>query len=605
MEGVGHLASKSQSEVVHSQLLRLKEIDKGIDDDISNDDVIAEWLGILSDITKLEKIKSLDVTQKAKVTWSVEGGVRTLGHFWGLLGNDVIAFIQEFFARPYFPTGCSSSFINLISKVTNPMLISDYRPISLIGIRFKVSAKLLANRLAPVIQDVIGLEQSAFLKGRQILDGPLIVNELTRWFTKRKKKLMILKRMISFLGIIWIESYYTWVLEKGGDLGFSPTKEFHLFRGLRQGDPLSHFLLIIAMEGLHIAMEDMVAHGVFRSVPLNSNDIHISHLFYADDALILGEWDEENVCNLVRILRCFYLISVVRINLHKSNLYGVGVSGDEVTNLASFTGCHPLLPFSYLGIPAIVDHFKKRLSSWKMKLLFIGGQLTPTKSILGSLGTYFLSLFRIPTIVCHFLETFRSCFFLGVSKTSNIVFTGLVGILSSIFVLMVVLMSVVWTRFIWVFYTSRSGASRPLNGGRVWQKIVRSINHLNDSSIITENCMHRVISNGTQTKFWTDVWCSGLPFKVQFNRLFALPTFQNASVGDLCSSYGWRFSWRRMVRGGVETQQLNDLLVVLLDVHLHSSPGKWDGIWMPQATGDPARSSQVKIFNSCRGHEDV
>lgn len=108
-------------------------------------------------------------------------------HFWGLLGNDVIAFIQEFFARPYFPTGCSSSFINLIPKVTNPMLISYYRPISLIGIRFKVSAKLLANRLAPVIQDVIGLEQSAFLKGRQILDGLLMVNELTQWFTKRKK----------------------------------------------------------------------------------------------------------------------------------------------------------------------------------------------------------------------------------------------------------------------------------------------------------------------------------------------------------------------------------------------------------------------------------
>lgn len=62
-------------------MLRLKEIDKGIDDGISNDVVITEWLGILSDITKLEKIKSLDVAQKAKVTWSVEGGVRTLVFF--------------------------------------------------------------------------------------------------------------------------------------------------------------------------------------------------------------------------------------------------------------------------------------------------------------------------------------------------------------------------------------------------------------------------------------------------------------------------------------------------------------------------------------------
>lgn len=53
--------------------MRLKEIDKGIDDDISNDEVIAEWLGILGDIAKLEKTKSLDVSQKTKVKWSVEG----------------------------------------------------------------------------------------------------------------------------------------------------------------------------------------------------------------------------------------------------------------------------------------------------------------------------------------------------------------------------------------------------------------------------------------------------------------------------------------------------------------------------------------------------
>lgn len=83
-----------------------------------------------------------------------------------------------------FPGGVIP-LITLIPKVDDPIFINDYRPISLIGIQFKVTT-LLSNRLVPVLHNVIGLEQSAFLKDRKILDGPLLVNELVRWFKKKK-----------------------------------------------------------------------------------------------------------------------------------------------------------------------------------------------------------------------------------------------------------------------------------------------------------------------------------------------------------------------------------------------------------------------------------
>nr|GEW61600.1 reverse transcriptase domain, reverse transcriptase zinc-binding domain protein [Tanacetum cinerariifolium] len=68
----------------------------------------------------------------------------------------------------------------------------------------------------------------------------------------------------------------------------SPTRELNIHRGLRQGDPLSPFLFIIAMEGLHVAMEDAMAAGIYKG--FNINTLNLSHLFFADDGLFIGDW---------------------------------------------------------------------------------------------------------------------------------------------------------------------------------------------------------------------------------------------------------------------------------------------------------------------------
>ena len=103
----------------------------------------------------------------------------------------------------------------------------------------------------------------------------------------------------------------------------SPTHEFNIQRGLRQGDPLSPFLFIIAMEGLHIAMEDAMVAGLYSG--FNINTLNLSHLFFADDALFIGEWSQNNIKSLVAILECFHKVSGLKINYNKSKLFGVGV----------------------------------------------------------------------------------------------------------------------------------------------------------------------------------------------------------------------------------------------------------------------------------------
>ena len=67
----------------------------------------------------------------------------------------------------------------------------------------------------------------------------------------------------------------------------NPTKEFSMSKGVRQGDPLSPFLFIIAMEGLSVAMKIAMDKGIYEGIKFSQSNICLSHLFYADDALFI------------------------------------------------------------------------------------------------------------------------------------------------------------------------------------------------------------------------------------------------------------------------------------------------------------------------------
>nr|GEZ05280.1 RNA-directed DNA polymerase, eukaryota [Tanacetum cinerariifolium] len=113
--------------------------------------------------------------------------------YWRFVGPDFCFAVECFFDNSKFPKGCNLSFIALIPKVMDAKFVTDFRPISLIGCVYKVVTKILANRLATVILDLISDIQSAFVANKQILDGPFILNELLAWCKKKKKQAMVFK----------------------------------------------------------------------------------------------------------------------------------------------------------------------------------------------------------------------------------------------------------------------------------------------------------------------------------------------------------------------------------------------------------------------------
>lgn len=89
--------------------------------------------------------------------------------------------------------GGNSSFLSLIPKVDDPLIMADYRPISLVGCQYKILAKFLTDRLKLVTPKLISENRTAFVGGRKILYEVMVANEIERWAALVKKKLMLLK----------------------------------------------------------------------------------------------------------------------------------------------------------------------------------------------------------------------------------------------------------------------------------------------------------------------------------------------------------------------------------------------------------------------------
>lgn len=94
--------------------------------------------------------------------------------YWSLLGNDIIQAILLYLNSGSLPQSLGHSFITLIPKVKDPKYVSQYRPISLSNVLYKVLAKVLANRLKKLMPHLISEHQSAFMSDRLISNNILV-----------------------------------------------------------------------------------------------------------------------------------------------------------------------------------------------------------------------------------------------------------------------------------------------------------------------------------------------------------------------------------------------------------------------------------------------
>ena len=89
-------------------------------------------------------------------------------HYWDIVGFEMINCVLNSLNSGVMPSGINETYICLIPKVKSPQKITEYRPISLCNVIYKIISKVLANRLKSKLAEIIDESQSAFVPGRLI-----------------------------------------------------------------------------------------------------------------------------------------------------------------------------------------------------------------------------------------------------------------------------------------------------------------------------------------------------------------------------------------------------------------------------------------------------
>ena len=98
-------------------------------------------------------------------------------HFWSISGEEVTKTVLDFLNLGIFPPNFNETHIVLIPKVNDPKIVTDFRPISLCNVVYKIASKAIANRLKKILPTIISDTQSAFVNGRLITDNVIVAFE--------------------------------------------------------------------------------------------------------------------------------------------------------------------------------------------------------------------------------------------------------------------------------------------------------------------------------------------------------------------------------------------------------------------------------------------
>ncbi|XP_042964722.1 uncharacterized protein LOC122298944 [Carya illinoinensis] len=380
-----------------------------------------------------------------------ERGNRATNRAEHIVGGDVAAAVQEILETRRGVAEINETYIALIPKKKLPTIVSEYRPISLCNVIYKVVSKVLANRLKLFLPSIISPSQSAFVPGRLISDNIIVAYETMHSMKHRmrgkREGYMALKLDMSkaydriewpFLEAVLLKMGFSkeWtelVMSCVSSVKYSilingtPQQKFCPKRGLRQGDPLSPYLFILCSEVLGLLLDQAEQKGFISGFPFARGRLLVNHLFFADDSLLFCKANALEWSRLFGILKMYEYASGQRLNMDKTAVYFSSNTRAEAKEvILAAAGLEEAKSYEkYLGLPAyvgkqklnafkpVLDNIRARMHSWSVRFLSQAGKEVLLKSVIQAIPTYCMSIFKLPKAILNSINSLMQRFWWG------------------------------------------------------------------------------------------------------------------------------------------------------------------------------------------------
>lgn len=321
----------------------------------------------------------------------------------------------------------------------DPNLVHNYRPISLLNVDLKIYAKILANRLLPLLPGLISLDQVGFVPGREARDNTLKAISIHNWLTSKKQPgfLLSLDAEKAFDRVAWdyLKEVLTHIGIRDRMLQFilalysTPTAKvringhlsnaFSISNGTRQGCPLSPLIFVLALEP---CLTHLKNNPNIKGITIAKSTYKLAA--FADDILLFLTEPHITLPNLLKDLTFFENLTYLKINFAKSEALNITLPPDIVKQ------CQTNFPFKwkpsaikYLGVyiptslsdlysknyTPIIQNIQKDLNTWSTGLFSWFGRVSIIKMTIMPKFLYLLQTIPVSLPQTFFNAYRKSC----------------------------------------------------------------------------------------------------------------------------------------------------------------------------------------------------